>query len=416
MSFDVWIARRLQISKGSRAGASTGAVIAVAGVALALIVMLLSIAVAVGFKDEIRRKVMGFDAPVSVLPAYNYEKATTNDFIHISDTLKKIIKESTKDAPMVVTMKRQAVLKTDSNFAAVQCIGRDIAHDYGFEQGNIVAGKFPNFSSEATDDSIVISSTLANKLSLDVGDKTYLYFFVDDEVKARRMFISGFYISDFGEYDNSIIYTRLQRLQRLSKDSLIATSIDIENIPIEEIPAITEKLQNNLINKYKTDKISEIYPVTNVLTTGAIFFNWLELLDTNVVIIFILMLCVSMFTLISSLFIIILDRIPTIGLLRAIGASGKCISRIFVNISMRLVGTGLLIGNIVGIGLILLQNYTHLMPLNPDMYYLSYVPVDFNLFTIVILNIGFIITSWLILILPAKLAPKIDPARTMRYE
>ncbi len=416
MRFDVWISQRLQVRKGARAGASTGAIIAVAGVALALIVMELSIAISVGFKDEIRRKVMGFDAPVSVLPAYNYDLSTSEELITITDTLKNIIRRTAPNASLVTTMKRQAVLKTDSNFAAVQCVGRDINHNFNFEHGNMVSGRFPDYSVENSADSVVVSTPLANKLSLSIGDKTYLYFFVDDEVKMRRVYVSGLYKSDFGEYDNSIIYTSLGLLQKLGNNKNTATSLDLENVQIEDIEQLSNGLQNSLIEQYQHGKISRLYPVTNILNTGAIFFNWLELLDTNVVIIFILMLCVSMFTLISSLFIIILDRIPTIGLLRSLGASGNCISRIFVNISMKLVGKGLLIGNIIGIGLIILQDKTHLMPLNPDMYYLSYVPVDFNLLSILLLNIGFAVCTWFILILPAKVAAKIDPAKTMRYE
>ena len=416
MRFDYWISQRLRVRKGVKASTSTGATIAVVGVALALIVMEISIAITIGFKAEIRLKVMGFDAPIAVLPAYNRATYTTAAELNLSDTLLSIVSECVPESEIVGTLHRQAILKTTNDFAAVECVGRDTNHNYSFEISNIVAGKFPNYSTESAADSIVISKLLASQLDIKLDERIYLYFFVDNEIKARRFNVAGFYESNFNEYDKFIAYTSLKRLQNLSNDSLVATSIDIENIADDMITHTTDVLQNTLINNYSNGTIGSLYPVTNIFTTGAIFFNWLDLLDTNVVIIFILMLCVAIFTLISSLFIIILDRIPTIGILRSLGASNRCIARIFLNIAMRLVGLGMLIGNIVGIGIIALQYYTHLIPLDPRMYYLSYVPVELNWIAIIALNIGFMIVTWLVLILPARLAAKIDPAQTMRYE
>ena len=162
--------------------------------------------------------------------------------------------------------------------------------------------------------------------------------------------------------------------------------------------------------------LTRVYRTSDITQTGALYLNWLDLLDTNVVVIFILMLCVAAFTLVSSLFIIILDRVTTIGILRSIGASRSLVSGIFVNIAMKLVGTGLLIGNILGIGLILIQSATHAVPLDPQMYYLSYVPVEINWLWLLLLNVGVGCGAWLILILPARLAARIDPASAMRYE
>ena len=141
-----------------------------------------------------------------------------------------------------------------------------------------------------------------------------------------------------------------------------------------------------MLEAYSRGEISGVYPVNNVYNSGALFFSWLDLLDTNVVVIFILMICVATFTLISSLFIIILDRVPTIGLLRAIGATRRQVSRIFVYTALRLVGLGMIIGNVLAIGLMLIQNATHFLPLDPHMYYLAYVPFEINRISILALN------------------------------
>lgn len=416
MRFEYWFSRRMRLRRGASASTSTGVVIAVAGVALALMVMELSLAVAAGFKHEIERKMFGFDAPVSVMPAYDYYTGTTASQMEISDTLTGIIAKAMPDYSQVATMRQYSILKTDSDYLAVECIARDSKHDSSFERSNIVDGVWPTFASGVAD-SIVISCSMASKLQVATGDRLFMYFFADDAPKVRRATIAGVYQSNFGEYDNSVIYAPLTLLQRLSTDAgNIGTSISIEGVQKDDIDDVSEILQDALVDAFRDGNISEIYTVTNIFNTGAVFFSWLDLLDTNVIVIFILMTCVAAFTLISSLFIIILDRVSTIGLLRSLGASKRCVSRIFVNVAMRLVGLGMIIGNILGLGIILIQNCTHIIPLDPQMYYLAFVPFEISLPTILMLNAGTAAVAWCILILPARLAARIDAAKTMRYE
>lgn len=417
MNFSLWFSNRIKLRRYTPASTSTGVFIAVVGVALALMVMELSVAVASGFKHEIERKVMGFDTKVSVLPAYDYYTATSSPEMRLNDTLQRLINNALPGIVAVPQFSRHAILKTDSDFIAVQCIAYGPAHDFSFERELVNTGKWPDFSSPQANDSVVISVPMASKLGIDSGDKAYMYFFVDDQPKARRVYVSALYQSNFGEYDDAIIYTSLPLMQGLgSGDSLSCTSVAIEGLTKEEITPATEYLQNALLEAYSRGEISEVYPVNNVYNSGAIFFNWLDLLDTNVVVIFILMICVASFTLISSLFIIILDRVSTIGLLRAIGASRSQVTRIFVFTALRLVGLGMICGNILAIGLMLLQNVTHFLPLDPQMYYISFVPFDINYGVIIALNCGVALGAWLILILPARLAAHIDPAAAMRYE
>ena len=416
MKLDFWISRRLNVRRGAQASTATGVVIAVAGVALALMVMEIALAVVVGFKSEIRRKVIGFDSYISVLPAYDYDTATTAREMSADTALLDIISEVVPNAAVSQSLRREAILKTDSDFAAVQCVAHDSEHDDSFERGNMVAGSWPDFNSVESKDSLVISASLASRLSLATGDKVFLYFFVDGEVKVRRSFISGLYQTNFGEYDNTIVYSSLVQLRGLGNDSLATTSVDIQNVPFDSIAALSSRLQSSLTDAAASGRIAQLHPVTNVLSTGALYFNWLELLDTNVIVIFALMLCVAAFTLISSLFIIILDRVSTIGILRALGASKSFVRRVFINIAMRLVGLGMIIGNVLGLGLIYIQDSTHLLPLNPDMYYLDYIPVQIGWGAVLLLNVGVAVGAWLILILPAGMASRIDPASTMRYE
>lgn len=417
MSFGYWFSKRMRLRRGAPSSTATGVVIAVAGVALALMVMELSLAVVTGFKNEIRAKVTGFEPPVSVLPPYDVVRAESGHNFAADDTLTALIRATVPEAVVTESLHRQAILKTDNDFAAVECVAHDSAHDASFEQGNMVAGSWPRFASPEADDSIVISSNLANSLRLAAGDKAYLHFFVDGEVRTRRMFVAGLYNSNFSEFDKSVVYTSLRRLRQLGRDSVrLVTSLDIEGVAPDGIRETADRLQAALIENYHAGRISRLHPVTDVTVTGALYFNWLDLLDTNVVVIFALMACVAAFTLISSLFIIILDRVPTIGVLRSLGASRSTVSRIFVLLAMRLVGIGMIIGNCAALSLILLQSHTHAVPLDPEMYYLAYVPVETSWRQILMLNCAVAVGAWLILILPARLAARIDPASTMRYE
>ena len=194
------------------------------------------------------------------------------------------------------------------------------------------------------------------------------------------------------------------------------TRVDLRGLPVGDIEEISAELQSGLLTAAATGDLDAYYPVRNIMQTGAMYFNWLALLDTNVVVIFILMLAVSGFTLVSSLFILILERVRTIGILRALGAGKPAVRRIFVYLTMKTVGIGLLIGNILGICLLLVQRIWHIIPLDPEMYYLSSVPVEINWLYFVLLNLGVAVASWLILVLPAHLASGIDPAGAVKYE
>lgn len=421
MNLELLIAGRLHFRRDKQHGLSPSIPIAVAGVALALIVMMIAIAVVLGFKREIRDKVMGFDAQIVITPAQ--EAYDPSDYrpvtpIAFNDALRSILDTALPDgAHLSLTCVRPAMLKTADDFLGIVIKGMSPGSDDSFIESNLIDGVMPDLSGNDSINSVVISQIMARSLALSVGDKVHGYFFINDNVRARNLTITGIYESHFGEYDALYAFCgigMLQRLLGLAPDE--GSAIDITGIPASDIASVTDSIYIALGDAYHEGVTERWYTVDNVLHTGALYFNWLELLDTNVVVILLIMALVSGFTLVSSLFIIIMERIRMIGLLKALGATGNMIRRIFIYLAERLVFMGLIIGNVVAVTLLLLQSELHLIPLDPEAYYLNYVPVELNWWYIIILNIGVIIVSFLMLLLPSHMIARISPAQTMRYE
>lgn len=408
MSLSRWISGRLR-PLSIKAGNGAAVIIAIAGVVLTVMVLEFTIAVTSGFKDGIRQKLMGFDAQITVLPPLGAEQ---DGYLRYSPDLEEIIKETIPSAQTQLSLRQPGMLKNDTDFEGVIYFGIDPDADASFERSMIVEGQWPEYSADSLDNVIVISQTVSDALNLKLHDKVFSTFIIDGSVKLRRHTVGGIYKSDFADYDKTVVFTSLPTLQKVvGVDSLSANRLEIRGLNDEDIDMAAANLQQELVSAAARGSLAEYYPVNDVHRSGALYFNWLKLLDTNVLVIFILMLAVAGFTLISSLFILILERMPLIGVLRALGAPKSLIRNIFINIGLRLVGAGMIIGNILGIGLLLIQQYTHLLKLDPEMYYLSWVPVEINPVSFVILNIGVILAAWLILVLPAKIAANMQPSK-----
>lgn len=412
----LWLSSRLKLAGRSNANA-TGVAIAVAGVALAIIIMLCTLGVARGFKAQITDRIMGFDGNISVLPAYDVASDSSSAHVRLDPAMRACIEESVPATEISLKLNQPGLLKTDTDFAGIYFVGYDQGHDYAFERQSVIEGQLPDFFLPDDANKIAISRSTALSLGLEVGDKVNAYFFADEAVKTRRFEVAAIYETGFSDYDKTIAFAPLATLQRLgAADSLSGTAINVNIVDRNAIPDRAASLQERLIWLYQTREIDELYPVDNVRHTGAAFFNWLDLLDTNVVVIFILMACVAGFTLISSMFILILDRIPAIGLLRSLGATRRQIRLIFVTMAMKTVGLGMLIGNALGLGLLFAQQRWHFLHLDPDMYYLKSVPVIISPVDVIILNAACAVAAWLILVLPSRLAATISPASTLRFE
>ena len=416
MKFELYIARRLRLKNynGSKQN-SPSISIAVIGVALAIVIMMIAIVVVLGFKHEIRDKVMGFDAQITISNSDYTEK--DKSYITFNDTLKSIINTTIPNGQISLSIKQPGILKTDNDFMGIVFKGMDTNYDWKFISDNLISGSIPNYNDENNQNKIIISKIISSSLKLNIGDKIYAYFFENNKIRTRRFEIAAIYETHFGEYDKLFAFSSLNTLQKLNNiDSITGNSIEIRNLPISEIENASYNLQDSLIQACYTNKLSSLHRVDTVYNTGALYFNWLDLLDTNVIVILILMSLVSGFTLISSMFIIILERVNMIGIMKSLGATNTQIRRIFIYLTERLVIKGILWGNAIALTIIFLQSKFKLIPLDPEAYYLNYVPTEINWWYILLLNTGVIIISGLILILPSHLISTISPAKTIKFE
>lgn len=420
MRTDLFIARRLRISTGKGSRSATGIVIAVVGVALAVTVMLVSIAIIQGFKKEISAKVTTFVSQLSISPVSEGavpgdDEITRIGLVTLTPELKNVIEATLPGCEVTVSIERPGVLKTDRNFSGVNFLADPHSALGKMITDNIVDGTMPDF--EADRNAIVLSGSVADQLEAKVGDKINAFFFVDGTMKARPLRVAAIFETHFSDYDSNVVLVGHKMLAPVFRYYYTGsgTAIKINGIGMD-IDEASGRLQDALLNAYYSGVLSEPYIVDNAHRSAAVIFNWLAMLDTNVAVIIALMAAVAIFTLISSLFILILERVNTIGILKAIGASNALIRRVFIFVAERLLLRGMIIGNVIGLGLIYLEHRFHLIPLKPDAYYLTSVPVSIGWPEIVILNIGVIVIAALVLILPSHIVATISPAKSIRYD
>ena len=413
MSFSSFIARRLGFKTAENKSSSPGVTVGYIGVSLAIAIMLLAIAVVNGFKKEIQSKLVGFNSEITLTAAST--NGATNG-IRLTDSLRNLILEAAPSATMTLTIRQPGIFKTDSDFQGIILKGIDPKSDLQFYADNLTEGRLPNKEDGAN--AVIISSLTASRLGLKTGDKVLTHFFDGEKIKSRNLLITGIFDTHFHEFDSSIAFTTMEMLQNLCNvDSLTGTSIELRGVGIETSDMTAQMISSALFEEaIRNTTNPQAYQISTINQSCAQYLNWLSLLDTNVVVIIILMACVASFTLISSLFILILERVNTIGLLKALGATNKQIRHVFIYMTQRLVIRGLLIGNIVAIAFTWLQSKYHIIPLDAEAYYLNYVPVELSWHNILIVNITGIIISVMVLILPSHIIATLSPASTLRYE
>ncbi len=414
MSLAIFIANRLSLRSPS-GKMQSGIVIAVSGIALSVVVMLISIAVMMGFKEEIRQKIMGFDAQLSI-SVYSPDDSKV-PLVDIND-VRPLLEMLPEKATTVLAIRQPVILKTPADFtgAIVKGISRD--YDWEFIRQNLIEGEIPDFKADSTLYHVIISRNLARDLSVGLGEKIDAFFLGGDSYRTRRLKVAAIYDTHFSEYDDNYIFSTLPMLSALAGvGENLGTQIEIHGLGSDkEIAECAEQLSAGLLEKLYTGRTPTFYTVTDVHTSAALYFNWLALLDTNVIVILTLMSLLTCLTLVSSLYILILRRVNMIGILKALGAPDSLIRRSFVYLTMRILVAGLVIGNLIGVCVILVQDATGVIPLNPEAYYLDHVPMLLSVLALIVLNLSVIVVAALVLILPSAIITTIPPSKVIKYD
>lgn len=415
MNLPFFLAKRIYTNNADKKRVDRPAIrIAIAGVAVGLAVMLVSVSVVFGFKHTIRNKVVGFGSHIQVANFMTLQ-ASEQYPIQMGDSMLKVLRAIPGVKHVQRFAVKQGILKTDKDFLGVAFKGIAADYDTTFIHQNLVAGAIPHFSDTVGKQQMMVSQAIADQLNLKLGDKVFAYFIDDTGVKARRFTIAAIYQTNLSQFDKVTCFIDLYTAVKLNAwetDQASGAELTVNdfNLLNQTAARVVEKVNRTI------DSYGETYSSQTIQEMNPQIFSWLDLLDLNVWIILGLMLAVAGVTMISGLLIIILERTAMIGILKAIGARNTTIRRTFLWFAVFTIGKGMLIGNFIGLGLIVLQHYTGLVKLNPATYYVSTVPVEFNILVWLLLNVATLVISVFVLIAPSYLVSKINPAASMRYE
>ena len=415
MNFPLFIARRIYSDKGDKRMVSRPAIrIATIGVAIGLAVMIVTVSVVLGFKHTIRDKVVGFGGHIQVHNVLLYNEVDPYT-ISVDDSLMTVARKVQSVNHAERYSVTQGLLKTEEDFLGVAFKGVGPEFNTTFLKDYLLEGEIPQFSDSTTQYRLLMSKMIADKLKLKTGDKVFAYFIGDDDVKTRRFTVCGIYQTNMTRFDESLCFTDLYAVNRLNGwnadrcSGISMTVDDLDRLSMTELEVINtfNRTCDAKGNMLTSQTIYETYPQV---------FMWLELLDINVWIILALMVCVAGFTMISGLLIIILERTQMIGILKALGARNKTVRHTFLWFSVFIIGQGMFWGNVIGIGIVLIQQYTGIISLDPQSYYVSEAPMELNIPLIILLDAVTLLICIFVLIAPSYLISHIHPAKSMRYE
>lgn len=416
MNLELFIAKKIHFKQdGEKKVISPAVRVAIAGIALGLAVMILSVAIIVGFKKEVRNKVIGFGSHIQIT---NFDSNSSFEYtpIAVSDTLLETLRNFPGITHVETFATKPGILKTEEDFQGIILKGVDTDYDWTFFQKNLIEGEIFTIDPEKNSTDAILSKSLADMLGLNVDDNFLSYFVQDNgDIRLRNFHITGIYETGFLDYDKLFVLVDIKQVRRLNgwdKDQVSGIELLVDDY--NYLDWIAEDLFFEMADK--KDREGNALYTRSVKELNPAIFGWLEVLDMNVIVILILMVLVSGFTMISGLLIVILERTNMIGILKAMGQGNKSIRKIFLYVSFFLIGKGMIWGNITGLAICFIQSRFHIIPLDPATYYLDAVPIDLSLGALLLLNIGTLFFTLLMMLAPSYLITKIEPAKTIRFE
>ncbi len=386
--------------------------LSVFSIALSIAVMIITLAVVTGFKQEIRNRAVGFGSHIQIL---NFD--SNNSFESLPVSANQSFLPEIKKIPGIkhvqVFATKPGIIKAGKENQGVIAKGVGADYDWSFFESNLVEGQSFRVQDSIKTDEVLISRKLASLLGLKVGDEFPMFFF-DTRPRPRRFKICGLFETSLEEFDKQFILTDIGHIQKLydwDKDQITGFEILIDDY--RKLDFITDKVREIAGFHFLED--GSRLKIVNIKEKYPQIFQWLNLLDMNVLVIILLMIIVAIVNMISGLIILILDRTQTIGLLKAIGANNQTVKKIFLHQALFLIFKGMIIGNIIAIAIALLQDNFQIMKLNQASYFIDYVPVNLTLPIIILTNLGSLFMIFIAMYLPVLIILRIEPVKTLRY-
>ena len=410
MNLERFIANKL-VKTSSDKGSVSGPIIkiAIGAIALGIAIMIITVATGTGLQLKVRERLSGLSGHIQI-------NSFDNSFNYITNPISKVqdFYPSFKDIPEIKHIQLYAnkpgIIRTEDNFEGVVMKGVSDDYDWSFFRENLVDGDVLDLSSDKMSSSVLISNMVARGLKLNVGDKFNIFFLKHGNrpPKVRRYIISGIFDTGIKEFDQNFIIGDIRQIQRLNKwDKNTIGGFELFIDDFDDIDRVTTKVYKDVNYDLNTISIKE---------TNSYILEWLNLFDLNIIVILIIMLMVSGINMITALLILILERTQMIGILKALGSSNWSIRKIFIYHASHLITRGLIIGNVLGIGLLLIQKYFEVIQLDASTYYVSVAPVNINILHIIILNVVTLILVLVMLLIPSYIVSKISPVKAIKFD
>ena len=408
MNFSWWFSKKIALGKNTKNNLSSIIIrIGQVAVALGIIVSLITISTGVGARKAIKSKLADFNGHITV-KNYNSNNSLNSDSLAIKQNFYPNFKAVPEIEHVQAIANKSGVIRTAENFSGVVFKGVGTDYDTVRFQNFLIKGSFPKVNKDSMINDVVLSKKVADELKLDIDSSFVMYFIRDENSPVYRRFnVKGIYKSDIKNFDDIVMLGDIKQVQNLNKwDSTTVGGFEMFVDDIEDVENIATKVAKNIPYNLRSESASDSFAQIN---------EWVTIFDKNIVIIVVIMLFVVIINMVMVLLILILERTQSIGLLKAFGATNWRVRRLFINYAIFIMLPGLVAGNGIALGLLLIQKYFKIVKLPAENYYISVAPVYLDLGTIVMLNIGAIIICAIVLLLPSYLISKITPSKAINF-
>jgi len=406
MNFSYFIGKKLAWS-GNKSFTTLIIRLAVAGIGLSLAVMLLAVGIVKGFQNEIRNKVVGFEGHIQIR---NLDLNQSKELVLIdqnADFAKEL--SGNQDIGAITSFCSKAgIINTEVEIEGMLFKGVPSNYKWDFLEKNLNRGRLPLLNDSTDTYELLLSTSVAGRLHLDTGDRVEVFFIHDGKVRRRRFNLVGVFSTGLGEFDRTICFTDIRVIQRIyTTDYSMVSGFEVYVNDIEKLEETTEWIDSKIGISLRAGSVEDLHPV---------IFQWLKIVDSNAIIIIVLMTIVAVINLITAFLILILNRTRMIGVLKSLGATNWQVVRVFLVNGLTMIVPGLVIGNVLGLGIAWIQRVTGLFTLPEETYYMSVVPIDISLWYILLINVGTLLICFFMLLIPALLVRTITPVRAIRFD